>query len=158
MVYLYIFRFSSTMSGTFGQNGCTILLWADDASWRLEGMEGTARDDKKKEFVDDAVLLLSIRWNLEPHIVESKGVLYGFLVCPRFNIGSQTIKRALGALHDSIEFHRGSGTDTATNLIRYIECKKKYQVPDIVSEGSSGDQEMGQTSGGFWQQTKRQKK
>nr|QMI57954.1 hypothetical protein [Wood duck chaphamaparvovirus] len=133
------------MATGFGGSGCTLLVWIDNESWRLENMDSNQKEDKKKELLEDAIILLSGRWNMESTIMESNGIVYGFLVCPRFVVGIPTVIRALGDLGGHVHIHRGGPTDSGKQLIRYVECKKRYNVPDVVSEGSSGD--VDQTSG-----------
>lgn len=154
---MYFFHYPRIMAGYSGGTGCTILIWVDNDTWRLEGLEGSARFNQAKELLEDAGVLLSARWNLELSYVESGNVLYGFLSCPRFTIGSATIIRALGTLAGAIQFHRGAASDTAEGLIRYVQCKQKYEVPDQVSGDTSGETETGPTSTGSWG-TKRQRR
>lgn len=144
------------MASYTGGSGCTILVWVNDDSWRLKEVPLPERDNKRKELLEDAIVLLTGRWNMDSSITELNGVLYGHLVCPRFTIGVQTIIRALGDLSDSIFVHRGSSSDSAVALIKYIECKRKYAVPDVVSEGTSG--EYNQESGSLTPWAKRQRK
>nr|QMI57873.1 hypothetical protein [Chestnut teal chaphamaparvovirus] len=130
------------MATGFGGQGCTFLIWVKPDSWRLEGMDSNQRDEAIKGLLEDAVCLLTGRWSIEATFLESKGITYGFLVCPRFAIGIPTAIRALGTLGDHIAIHRGGATSSGKELIRYIECKRQYEVPDVVSEGTSGDQDQ----------------
>lgn len=138
------------MAGNYSSTGCTILLWVADDSWRLEGLDEDSRDAKAKELLEDAVILLSGRWSMDSSYLESNGKLYAHLVCPRFTIGPATIIRALGNLGGTVHVHRGGPADSAKQLVRYIECKRKYEVPDVVSGDSSGDVDQGSSYQNYW--------
>lgn len=101
-------------------------------------MEGDQLDDKKKELLQDACCLLGVRWGIDFSYHTHGGMLYAFGVQPRFTIGMPTIYRALGDLQHDIRIHRGGPHELAENLIRYQECRRKYNVPETVHEEGSG--------------------
>nr|QMI57870.1 hypothetical protein [Chestnut teal chaphamaparvovirus] len=142
---------------TYGAaNGFSILVWVDRQSPIWTSTEDTERPNVEKELLQDAVILLGTRWNMDFQFHTANDVLYAFGVCARFTVGIPTITRALGDLAVHVKFNRGGGTDVANTLIRYKECKEKYGVPDVVSEGSSGS-DLPETQPGSYWQAKRKK-
>lgn len=135
--------------GTSG-SGCSFLVWIDQDSWRLEGLAADQRNSRIQELLEDVVCLLTGRWSMDSTIVESKGVLYAHLVCARYPVGSATFIRALGDLGAHVKIHRGALGDSPQQMIKYIECKQKYNVPDVVSEGFSGDAGQETVSQSSW--------
>lgn len=138
----------------FPHQGFTILLWADTTSPRLQGLEATDYEREEKALVQDAVCLLGCRWGLEFSYTSESGVLYAFGICNRFNIGLSTITRALGLLSSHIVFQKAGVHETAEQLIRFKLCKERWQVPEVVTEGSYGEGQQEQASGPSWRKRK----
>lgn len=138
------------MASFGGSTGFTLLIWIDDDTWRLEGLVGQQRDDKKRELLQDAITLLCGRWGMEGTFMETGGNSYAFFTCSRFVISTATLTRALGNLAGAVKFHRGSPTDKPELLIAYKECLAKYEVPEKVSEGSFGEGYAESQSGATW--------
>lgn len=154
-MYTDFYAYSLQMAAFGSANGFSLLLWVDYASPLWTSTQTAERADLEKQLLQDAVCLLGTRWNMDFQFHETNGILYAFGVCPRFTVGVQTIARALGDLSMHVKFNRGTGTDVAASLIRYKECKEKYNVPDVVSEGSSGQDNQETQPGSYWQPKKR---
>lgn len=138
----------------FSHQGFTILLWADPKSPRLDGLEADAYAKEERQLVEDAVCLLGCRWSIEFSYTLDKGVLYAFGICNRFNIGLPTISRALGLLGAHIVFQKAGVHETADQLIRFKQCKDRWQVPEVVTEGSYGEGQSEPPSGPSWRKRK----
>lgn len=147
------------MAGSFsGANGCSLLVWVDtetlsDSSTTMEGGESHS---ETKPMLEDAVCLLGTRWGIDFTYMEHGGVLYAFGTQPRYPIGIATISRALGDLAAHIKVHRGGPHDTALQLIKYQECRRKYNVPETVHEDTYGEGSRESASQPVWPKKRRQ--
>lgn len=97
-----------------------------------------ARKELTRNLLTDAQTLISVRWTMECTLHEEDTEIYLYGYNGRFMVGLQTLKNALGNLADHIEIIRSSPTHNAQELIRYKECRDKWQVPTQVSDSSSG--------------------
>nr|WMM64979.1 accessory protein p15 [Hedgehog chapparvovirus] len=88
-----------------------------------------------RELILDAICLISHRWNMEFELKEEKGTFHAWAKNTRFTVGDLTIQKALGDLFDNglITFQRGPPDSTFESAIRYLQCKRKWNVPDVVS-------------------------
>lgn len=145
------------MAGAFsGTSGCSLLVWVDTETLGGEPMENSELDDKAKGMLEDAVCLLGTRWGIEFSYHLHGGVSYAFGVQPRYTIGVQTALRALGDLAVHVKVHKGGPHDTVAQLVRYQECKRKYNVPETVHEGGYGEESRDSASLQQWPRKKRQ--
>lgn len=146
---------------TFGNTGCTILAWVNPSSDRIPGCGGTsssdgnniddrARIDTIKELLQDAAILWGTRWSIDFTWHTSDSVLYIYGICGRLTIGVQTFERALGDLANHVHFYRGGPHDSWEQLVRYRNCIRKWNVPDAVTESTSGDGNQERPSSTFW--------
>lgn len=135
-------------------NGFTLLLWANPSSPAFEGLQGEAYERQEKTFLEDATCLLGCRWGIEFSYTTVSGVLYAFGTCSRFTISAGTLGRALGSLAPHISFNRGSVAETHERLIQYKICKERWNVPEIVTEGSYGESQQELQSGPSWRKRK----
>ncbi|UOH27061.1 nonstructural protein 3 [Galliform chaphamaparvovirus 12] len=119
-------------------SGFTVIAWVKEDSGMIKDLSADAAELVKKELLNDFCVLLSCRWSMDCHIVTSKGEQYGFGSNTRITVGGQTIKNALGDLSCHIDFIRGTGSASAEELIAYRLCRRKWNVPESVSESSSG--------------------
>lgn len=120
----------------------------------LEGLEGDSRIKQCKELLSDVCILWGTRWSIDFSWHTSEGVMYVYGMCGRFPISTITLERALGDLSTHIQFHRGGAHDSWEALVRYRSCLKRWNVPDTVTESTSGEGHQEKTSGTFWQAKK----
>lgn len=145
------------MAGSFGgSGGCSLLVWVDSSTLGEEQMEGDQSHNKEDELLQDAVCLLGTRWGIEFSMHSHGGVSYAFGVQSRYTIGVQTALRALGDLSMHVRVHRGGQHDTAMQLIRYQECRRKYNVPETVHEGTYGEESRDTAMQQQWPKKRRQ--
>lgn len=91
-----------------------------------------------KELLEDAICLISNRWHIEFEIKQQDHIWYAWGKQSRFNVGEPTIQRALGDLfsQELIHFQKGSPDTSFDSALRYQKCKRKWNVPDVVSQPS----------------------
>lgn len=79
-----------------------------------------------------------------------RGCQYAFGINNRITVADRTIRTAIGDLAQHVEFLRGTAQASAEDLANYKECKKKWKVPDQVTDSGSGwePQEQAGTSSG----------
>lgn len=94
--------------------------------------------------LSDAMVLIGIRWSMDMQKLTNNGNQYAFGLNQRFTVSNATIRNALGELTEHVDFLRGTVQNTADDLIRFKECRDRWNVPEIVSEGSSGWGEQAQ--------------
>lgn len=115
-------------------------------------MQGIASEDTKgrveRQLLEDFRCLLGCRWNMIIEIKTHNGKLYAFGNNSRFNVSDKTISNALGDLTNHVEFLKSASGIEFEYLADYKTCKEKWNVPDVVSEGSYGwdRPEQGETS------------
>lgn len=122
--------------------GFSLLLWVRESS-PLLAPETLPDDDSdlvgiERGILDDCCVLLGMRWNVEFTISNHGGKLYAFGSTTRFTVSNPTVCRGLGDLSAHVEFIRGSPAHTLSELVRYKECRDKWNVPEILSESSTG--------------------
>lgn len=121
-----------------GPSGFTILLWCHDIPEEYT---------EKREVLLDAIALLSGRWGLEFDIKECEGELYACATCTRFSVAERTVEKALGDIHPAyISFHKGPVTASLDSLIKFQQCKTRWNVADVLSSDADGSPGMGQAS------------
>lgn len=127
--------------------GFTILFWMKDDSVLLQDLHAEAtRKQLKQEVMSDVKILIGTRWSMDMQTIETtQGEPLTYGINTRFMIGDKTIKNALGDLTDHVDFFRGNVNSTPEELMRYLQCKRKWNVPEVVTEStSSGWQESEQ--------------
>ncbi|QHB35438.1 accessory protein p15 [Capuchin kidney parvovirus] len=89
-----------------------------------------------KEYLEDAVCLLANRWHIEFEAREHEGVWYAWGKQSRFTVAETTLQRALGDLYSQgfITFQKGPPDTSFDSALRYQKCKRKWNVPDVVSQ------------------------
>nr|WOX03041.1 hypothetical protein [Psittaciform chaphamaparvovirus 4] len=117
--------------------GFTVLAWVKPTSALLKGNRDLDRDIEK-QLLQDFVALLGIRWNMDIQVVPLDDELYAFGVNNRFTVSTQTMRNALGDLNEHVDFLRGNVSNIAEELVNFKRCKDKWNVPEIVSESTSG--------------------
>lgn len=110
--------------------------------------QAEAAERMTKALLDDASTLLGCRWQMDFQQITIDSQIYIFGTQTRFTVSNATIRVALGELADHVEFLRGTSHNTAEELARFQKCKKKWKVPDLTTESSSGwgGSEQGETS------------
>nr|USH59380.1 hypothetical non-structural protein [Chaphamaparvovirus carnivoran1] len=130
--------------GWSGPSGFTLLLWSVDTPPEYS---------EKKDILLDAISLLSGRWGLEFEFVTKNNELYAYATCSRFSVAERTVERALGDLFPAyIIFHKGPVTATVDSLVRFQQCKQKWNVADVLSPES--DDSRGRETTLFWKKRK----
>lgn len=97
-----------------------------------------AADRISTQLLLDFCTLLSFRWTMEVTLINIRGCQYAFGVNQRITVADRTIRAAIGDLSNHVEFLRGTAQATPEDLANYKECKKKWKVPDQVTESASG--------------------
>lgn len=100
---------------------------------------GSSQDPKiLEELIRDAVVLIGNRWNIDFELKQIDGMWHAWGKQTRFTVGEITIQRALGDLYlqELITFQRGGPDTSFDGALRYQKCKRKWNVPDIVSLNS----------------------
>lgn len=134
-----------------GPQGFSVLLHTTGLGYGEE----TPSSEDLHDLIQDAVVLLAHRWNMEFEIREIDGVWYAWGKQTRFTVGETTIQRALGDLYSQelIVFQRGASDTSFDSALRYQRCKRKWNVPDIVSL-SSEDTGGAPTAANFFKKKK----
>lgn len=122
----------------FSSTGFTVLAWVNPDSTLLQGVGEEAADRIATQLLRDFVTLLKFRWNMELTIMSIEGTSYAYGINNRITVADRTIKNAIGDLQNHIEFLRGTVQATADELAEYRQCKRKWRVPDQVTDSSSG--------------------
>lgn len=114
----------------------------------LEAIDHPEDYETDEQILEDAVALLNGRWGLDGTVItDEEGKKWGWVYCTRFQVGTDTIRRALGELTpDYIRFHRGAATQTSQQAIKLVKLKRRWRVPDGSEETQSGEV-SGSTSG-----------
>nr|QLM06160.1 nonstructural protein p15 [Mouse kidney parvovirus] len=88
-----------------------------------------------QELLEDAICLLSNRWHIEFEIKNQDNVWYAWGKQSRFTVGESTLQRALGDLYSQelVTFQKGPPDTSFDSALRYQKCKRKWNVPDVVS-------------------------
>lgn len=117
-----------------GPQGFSVLLSTTGHTYGGGGAV-EATQEELLELMQDAVVLLSHRWNMEFEIRQIEGQVYAWGKQSRFTVGESTIQRALGDLYlqELITFQRGAPDTSFDSALRYQRCKRKWNVPDVVS-------------------------
>lgn len=125
--------------------GFSLLMWVDeDSSFVTEIHTGNQehtlekRLQVKQQLLSDACCLIQVRWNMDMTIHMVHGECYGYGNNSRFTVGQNTIRNALGDLGNHVKFLRSAPGLTLEELTNYKTCKEKWNVPDQVTESSSG--------------------
>lgn len=108
-----------------------------------------------KELLDEAVLLLNSKWNLDGITSQDKsGKWWGWLYCTRFMVANATIARALGDMCSAghIKFYRGPAQQSQEEAIRYQQIKKKWRVKDTAEETDTSSDGSGRETQWFKRQ------
>lgn len=140
-----------------GAAGFSVLLWTKPESPMLtticlpnQTATIEAKQTVERQLLTEAAILLSVRWSFDVKVQLYNDTYYAFGVNPRFTVGNNTLRNALGELTEHIEFMKAGTSATFEDLCLFQECKRKWRVPDNVTESTSGweQQEPGQTSRG----------
>lgn len=81
---------------------------------------------------------------MEVTIKEINGIKYAYGTNPRITVSERTIKNAIGNLANHVEFIRSIASTSAEDLAAYEQCRRKWKVPESVSESSYGWEALGQ--------------
>lgn len=119
-------------------SGFSVLAWVREDSSFLHDIEGVAKERMQRDLLSDFCTLLSFRWTMDVSIVTINSHLYAFGINPRITASERTIRHAIGDLTNHVDILRGTTSASAEDLVRYKECKKKWKVPDAVSDTGSG--------------------
>lgn len=105
----------------------------------LECIQHPEGYESDQAVLEDAILLINGRWNLEGSvIVDDDGKHWGWVVCTRFLVSTDTVRRALGDMvPDYVRFYRGSATQTSGQAIKLVKLKRKWNVEDTQEAQSS---------------------
>ena len=119
-------------------SGFTVLAWVKDDASLIKDLSADAKEIVKKELLADFCVLLSCRWSMDCHVITNRGEHYAYGINNRITVGMQTIRNALGDLANQLELIRGTSSASHEELINYRTCKRKWNVPDAVTESSYG--------------------
>lgn len=125
-------------------NGFSVLAWVKPDSSLLHGLTEDTQKEMIAELLKDFQCLLGCRWNMDIHITCIEGVQYAFGINNRITASEKTITNAIGLLAEHVAFLRGTASNSAEELARFKECKRKWKVPDEVSTTSYGWEAVGQ--------------
>lgn len=92
--------------------------------------------DDGKDLLEDAVCLIANRWHIEFEVKNQDGAWYAWGKQTRFTVSDATIQRALGDLfsQELVTFQKGPPDTSFDSALRYQKCKRKWNVPDVVSQ------------------------
>lgn len=135
-------------------NGFSVLLWCKAESSLLERIDPTrqhavlSRETMERELLQDAACLLGCRWSMNVTLDAYDNILYAYGTNNRITVSNATIHKALGDLNEHVDFIRSTPNTDFETLARYQRCRRKWNVPDQVSDTSSGwgDTESATTS------------
>lgn len=105
-----------------GPTGFSILLACDN-------------ETDGRELMEDAICLLNNRWHIEFEMRQQDNIWYAWGRQAKFTVAESTIQRALGDLflQELITFQKGPLDTSFDSALRYQKCKRKWNVPDVVS-------------------------
>lgn len=135
-----------------GPSGFSLLVWEDEPEIDLSCKENLDPAVDEEDLVptttlssgdrlilpsllEDAKCLLLGRWggiSVEEHV--HKGQHYLWVVCTRFSVGDETVKRALGDLMHHLSFQRGAPNADFHTAVRYKLCRERWGVPQQIVE------------------------
>ena len=143
-----LFQMSQSTNQWGGPGGFSLLIWEDPLrcpedplicpeSQELVGEEENVPGSGDPattlpQHLADASCLIACRWNLNVEQYYVGGRWYLWVVCTRFTIGNETIRRALGDLTEYVSFQRGGPNQDHNTAIRYKECREKWGVPQQI--------------------------
>lgn len=122
-------------------NGFTVLAWVKPNASILKRQSDQNEETLlalQKQLLLDFCTLIGVRWNMEVTLHNIGGIPYAFGKNNRFMVSDRTIANAIGGLINHLEFLKGSTENTVEDLERYKSCKEKWNVPDQVTESTSG--------------------
>lgn len=129
----------------FNTNGFSVIAWVRTDSRLLQGLQDESAIQRiSRQLLADFNTLLGCRWNMEFSIVTIGNCMYAYGSNNRFTVSERTIRTAIGTLNDHVDILRGTHMNTAEELVNYKLCKEKWQVPETVTESSSGWGEQAQ--------------
>lgn len=93
------------------------------------------REQDGRDLLEDAICLLANRWHIEFEMKHQENIWYAWGKQARFTVSDSTIQRALGDLfsQELITFQKGPPDTSFDSALRYQKCKRKWNVPDVVS-------------------------
>lgn len=135
-----------------GPSGFSLLVWEDEPEIDLsckENLEPALDEEDMQptttlssgnqcllpDLLMDAKCLLLGRWggiSVEEH--QYKGQWYLWVVCTRFSVGDETIRRAFGDLTQHISFQKGAPSSDFNTAVRYKLCRERWGVPQQIVE------------------------
>lgn len=129
---------------SFG-GGFSVLAWVKPTANILANIKDPSSiDEMQKILLGDVCSLWGIRWGMDVSIVTHDHQLFCYGVHTRINVGTQTLRNALGDLGDHIDFIRGTPHNTSQDLAQYKLCREKWKVDDQPSESTTGWAEQAQ--------------
>lgn len=123
---------------SFGQQGFSFVAWVKPDSTVIEGLSTCTATELIKSLLSDVQTLIGVRWNIDVIVFENDQTWYAYGNTNRFNISTETLKRALGSLTAHVEIYKGSVHHTADQLINYKRCLDKWDVPEILRDTTTG--------------------
>lgn len=128
--------------------GFSVLAWVKEDSSFLHDLDPVAKERMQRELLSDFCILLAYRWTMDVNVITMHNTIYAFGINPRITASERTIKHAVGDLANHIDILRGTTSASAEDLVRYKECKRKWKVPDTVTDTGFGwdRQERAETS------------
>lgn len=99
-------------------------------------------DFDPKELTGDCACLVGGRWGGRTSVLTLPSGSYVFFATTGFAPSLNTCLKAIGELSVYFGVVRGSPDSTAETLVKYLECRKKWSVPEdlsLESSGSSGE-------------------
>lgn len=118
--------------------GFSVIAWVRSDSALIRNLDEPAAERVSRQLLIDFNTLLGCRWNMELSIHTIGNRLYAYGANNRFSVSDRTIRNAIGTLTEHIDILRGSHTTSVEDLVHYKACKEKWQVPETVTESSSG--------------------
>lgn len=118
--------------------GFSVLAWVKDDCIFTQNLETLASERMQRELLTDFCTLLNFRWTMDISLTTIEGTLYAFGTNARITVSERTVKLAIGELANHIDILRGTISASAEDLHRYRACKRKWKVPDVTSDTSSG--------------------
>lgn len=120
-------------------SGFSVLAWVKPECDLLKDVQDErAREQIEMQLLNDFRVLLSVRWNMEVTVQDIKGTRYAYGSNPRITVSERTLKAAIGDLADHIIFIRSIASVDAEALAEYSSCRKKWKVPESVTDSYSG--------------------
>lgn len=75
---------------------------------------------------------------MDMSIKDINGCKYAYGTNPRITVSERTIKNAIGGLANHVDFIRSIASTSAEDLASYEQCRRKWNVPESVSESTFG--------------------